>query len=54
MRTISNAKQALYDYIENIRANEIGGLTQLTPTQRAVVDQLYENVFKEEWNEVAK
>jgi hypothetical protein len=48
MRTINNARQKLYDYIENIRTNEVNGLTQLTPTQRAVIDKLYEDVFKEE------
>ena len=44
---MSNAQQALYDYMDDIRSNFIGGLTLMTPTQSKVLDRLYEQVLNE-------
>jgi hypothetical protein len=44
---MSNAQQALYDYMDDIRSNFIGGLTLMTPTQSRVLDRLYEQVLNE-------
>jgi len=44
---MSNAQQALYDYMDSIRSNYIGGLTLMTPTQSKVLDRLYEQVLNE-------
>ena len=48
---MSNAQQALYDYMDYIRSNFIGGLTLMTPTQSKVLDRLYEQVLSEGGNE---
>ena len=44
---MSNAQQALYDYMDDIRSDYIGGLTLMTPTQTKVLDRLYEQVLNE-------
>ena len=38
------AQKELHDYMEDIRANYIGGLTVMTPTQSAILNRLYEKV----------
>jgi hypothetical protein len=47
MMTMSNARQELYDYMDSIRSNYIGGLTLMTPTQSKVLDRIYERVLNE-------
>jgi|APCry1669188970_1035186.scaffolds.fasta_scaffold31961_2 hypothetical protein len=44
---MSNARQELYDYMDSIRSNYIGGLTLMTPTQSKVLDRIYERVLNE-------
>jgi len=45
MTELEKAQKALFEYMDSIRSNYIGGLTEMTSTQRTVLDQLYEKVL---------
>jgi len=40
------AQKQLHNYMDFIRSNYIGGLTELTETQKKTIDRLYEKVNK--------